>query len=142
MNGRQVKIYLFYCANSVDSKELNQRLVGNDDELKAIPLPCSGKIDIIYLMKAFESGADGVAVVTCKFGECKYLEGNFRATRRVGAVETLMEEIGLGDGRTLITQVGEQGMNKVVEEIDILRQKVRSMPRKLFIEDESELDKE
>ncbi|MDD5313098.1 MAG: hydrogenase iron-sulfur subunit [Dehalococcoidia bacterium] len=142
MNGQHAKIYLFYCANSVDSKELHHRLAHNHDKFKSIPLPCSGKIDALYLMKAFESGADGVAVVTCKYGECKYLEGNLRATKRVGAVEALLEELGLGVGRIIITQIGDQGIDKVAEEIDTLRQKVKSLPSKLFIEDESELDKE
>ena len=141
MNGHQVKLYLFYCANSVDAEELRHRVASNGDEIKSIPVPCSGKIDVLYLMKAFESGADGVAVVTCKVGECKYLEGNLRAAKRAGAVNTLMEELGLGDGRIIIARA-EDGIDKVVNEIDTLRNKVRALPREMFIEDESELDKE
>ena len=142
MSGQKVKIYIFHCANSVDSKELRKRLMYNDDELKIMPVPCSGKIDVLYLTKAFESGADGVAVVTCKYGECQFLEGNLRATKRVQAVESLIEEIGLGEGRTMITQVGAGGIEKVAEEIEALRHCLKAMPRKSIIEDESELDKE
>ena len=47
--------------------------------LKTISLPCSGKVDIPYLLKAFETGADGVAIVTCQKNECRHFEGNLRA---------------------------------------------------------------
>lgn len=142
MNGQRVKLHLFCCANSVDLKELRQRLDGSGDEIKVTPLPCSGKIDILYLTKAFESGADGVAVVTCNFGECRYLQGNLRATKRVQFIEALNEETGLGKGRTAIVQIGSGDMQKVVNEIEDLRLRIKAIPRTSFTEDESELDKE
>ena len=53
--------------------------------IKTISLPCSGKVDIPYLLKAFETGADGVAIVTCKKNECRHFEGNLRAHKRAEA---------------------------------------------------------
>ena len=85
MNHKSLKVYLFYCASSFDAVETALRPGECGDELKAIPIPCSGKIDILYLTKAFETGADCVAVLMCREGECRYLEGNLRARKRVGA---------------------------------------------------------
>lgn len=85
--------------------------------MEVISLPCSGKLDILYLIKAFETGADGVAVMMCKEGECRYLEGNMRASKRVEVVKELLEEAGLGQGRVTIIQMDdcdiEQDMRKL-----------------------------
>ncbi len=47
--------------------------------VRIIRLPCTGKVDAIVIMKAFEEGADGVFVAGCLEGQCHYLEGNLRA---------------------------------------------------------------
>ncbi len=99
------------------------------DELKIIPLPCSGKIDILYLTKAFETGADGVAVVTCRQGECRYLEGNLRARKRVEVIEELLEEIGLGNGRAVVVQMDDSGIKNVIKELNNFRSRIGALPR-------------
>ncbi len=60
-----------------------------------IRLPCSGKLDTLYLLKAFEAGADGVMVAGCLEGSCHFISGNLRAKRRVLAVKSLLEKIGI-----------------------------------------------
>jgi coenzyme F420-reducing hydrogenase delta subunit len=74
-------------------------------------LPCSGKIDVVYLLRAFEGGARGVAIVTCPLGACALVEGNLRARLRVEHVGDLLEEAGLGRERLirLHAAAGEQG---------------------------------
>ena len=98
------------------------------DELKIIPLPCSGKIDILYLTKAFETGADGVAVVTCQQGECRYLEGNLRARKRAEVIEELLVEIGLGNGRTVVIQMDDSGIKNVIKELNDFRSRISVLP--------------
>ncbi len=61
--------------------------------VRIIRLPCTGKVDAIYLMKAFEEGADAVIVAGCLEGECHYLEGNLRAKKRVADVKRLLAEL-------------------------------------------------
>jgi len=58
-------------------------------------VPCSGRVDILHLLKAIEDGADGVYVAGCLEGECHYLTGNYKARRRVNYVKKTLEEIGL-----------------------------------------------
>jgi len=60
-----------------------------------IRLPCTGKLDALYLLKAFEAGADGVMVAGCLEGSCHFISGNLRAKRRVLAVKSLLEKIGI-----------------------------------------------
>ena len=67
-------MFLFHCSNCLDTEALRRTFGEREKEnkLKTISLPCSGKLELIYLLKAFESGADGVVLVTCKKGECRY----------------------------------------------------------------------
>ncbi len=120
MKNRALKIYLFYCSNSLDAKELSQcRDELKDHQLKVISLPCSGKVDVPYLVKAFETGADGIVIVTCELDQCRHLEGNIRAEKRAEAVDRLLEEIGAGTGRiaAIHVKVGriEQTISKIKE---------------------------
>ena len=63
--------------------------------IKIIRVPCTGKVDVLHLLRAIQKGADGAYVVGCLEGTCHYNEGNFRARERVEYVRTLLEEIGL-----------------------------------------------
>ena len=63
--------------------------------INIIRVPCTGKVDVIHLLRAFQKGADGVYVVGCLEGACHYNEGNFRARERVEHVRLLLEEIGI-----------------------------------------------
>lgn len=67
--------------------------------IKIIRLPCTGKIDVIHMLRAFEKGADGVYVVGCEEGSCQYSNGNFRARKRVEQVQHLLDVIGIGGER-------------------------------------------
>jgi len=118
MNNRPLKLYIFCCSTCLDPEHL-MKLTSefNGDTVKVISLPCSGKIDVLYLVKAFETGADGAVIVTCKPGECRYLEGNFRARLRAEAVDLLLEEIGMGRGRMAVVSMDDRGPEQLVFEV-------------------------
>jgi coenzyme F420-reducing hydrogenase delta subunit len=52
-------------------------------------------VDLLHILKAFESGVDGVYVAGCLEGECHFLTGNLRAKKRVLYAKTLLEEVGI-----------------------------------------------
>jgi coenzyme F420-reducing hydrogenase delta subunit len=64
-------------------------------DIKIIMMPCTGRVDILHLLKAFEAGADAVFVAGCLEGECHYLKGNIRAKKRVMKVKKDFEAMGL-----------------------------------------------
>lgn len=70
--------------------------------MKTIRVPCSGKLQPEHLLKAFETGADLVVVLTCGDDDCRYLEGRRRIERRVDYVRGLLDDIGLGSQRLLL----------------------------------------
>jgi coenzyme F420-reducing hydrogenase delta subunit len=67
--------------------------------VRIIRVPCTGKVDVLHIMRCFERGADGVYVVGCREGDCHYQSGNFRARKRVEQAQQLLEKIGVGAGR-------------------------------------------
>ncbi|MBF0211177.1 MAG: hydrogenase iron-sulfur subunit [Desulfamplus sp.] len=66
---------------------------------RIIRLPCTGKIDVIHILRAFEKGADGVYVVGCMEGDCHFKSGNFRARKRVEQAAKILDQIGVGGER-------------------------------------------
>jgi coenzyme F420-reducing hydrogenase delta subunit len=64
-------------------------------DIKIVLMPCTGRVDIIHLLKAFEGGADVVFVAGCLEGECHYLAGNLRAKKRVNKVKKDFTAMGL-----------------------------------------------
>jgi F420-non-reducing hydrogenase iron-sulfur subunit len=67
--------------------------------VKIVKMPCTGRVDILLILRAFESGVDGVYLAGCLEGECHFLQGNLRAKKRVALVKRILEETGLGGDR-------------------------------------------
>jgi coenzyme F420-reducing hydrogenase delta subunit len=131
MNSRILKTYVFYCSNHLEADQFASLYRGREaDTIKTISLPCSGKVDVPYLIKAFETGADGVAIVTCRKDECRHFEGSARAHKRAEAVESLLEEIGLPAGRMAVFECRKQDAGRVVSEIRQFIDRVRNLPQR------------
>jgi F420-non-reducing hydrogenase iron-sulfur subunit len=120
-------IYLFHCATSYDQGELMRSYSRQAKEIKVISMPCSGKLDILYLTKAFDTGADGAAIMICKEGECRYMEGNMRARKRAEAIDELLEETGLGRGRIRVIQMDEEGITGAIRKLEDFRLHIEAM---------------
>ncbi len=63
--------------------------------IKIIRVPCTGRVDVLTMLKAFEAGADGVYIAGCLEGECHFLKGNLRAKKRVMYLKQLLAEVGI-----------------------------------------------
>jgi F420-non-reducing hydrogenase iron-sulfur subunit len=67
--------------------------------VRVIRFMCSGRIEPDFIMRAFETGADGVIVSGCKLGECHYISGNEKAQKRLEMTQKLLDLLGLGAER-------------------------------------------
>ncbi len=83
-----------YCAYAAADLAGSMRLQ-YPPTIRIIKLPCTGKLEVIHVLKAFEAGADGVYAAGCMEGECHYLKGNLWARKRIGYVKKLLGELGL-----------------------------------------------
>ncbi len=68
-------------------------------DIRIVRVPCTGKVDLIHILRAFEKGADGVSVVGCMEGDCHYNSGNFRAKKRVAQAREVLDTVGIGGER-------------------------------------------
>jgi len=97
--------------------------------VRIIRLPCTGKIDAIHLMKAFEHGADGVFVAGCLEGQCHYLEGNLRAKKRVAYVKRLLAEVGIEPGRAEMFNLSSAEGGRFAEIVEEMTQRIKELGR-------------
>ena len=67
--------------------------------VRIVRVMCTGRIDPTFVLKAFQSGADGVIVAGCHPGDCHYSEGNYKTMRRVALLRTLLSQMGIDDER-------------------------------------------
>ncbi|MGA2504867.1 MAG: hydrogenase iron-sulfur subunit [Anaerolineales bacterium] len=63
--------------------------------IRAVRVPCSGRVSPELVMRAFDQGADGVLVLGCHIGECHYDTGNHRAAKRLPILKSLLTFTGL-----------------------------------------------
>ena len=88
--------------------------------IRVIRVPCSGRVDPLYILKALQNGADGVLVSGCHPGDCHYLEGNYFARRKFVILKNLLEFLGFEEGRVQFSWVsaaeGER-FSQVVKEV-------------------------
>ena len=73
--------------------------------VRIIRLPCTGRIDHMFIVKAFERGADGVIVSGCHPADCHYTAGNYHARRRFGVFRELMDFMGIDPRRVTFSWV-------------------------------------
>jgi len=94
------EITVFHCINTFPDGADLPLSESEDFSIKSFKLPCSSMVKDVYLLRAFEAGADAVLVFVCPEGQCRYVEGNIRAGKRVQFVKKLLDEIEI-DGRRL-----------------------------------------
>ena len=94
--------------------------------IRIIKLPCTGRIDPLLVLKAFESGADGVLVSGCHPGDCHYTSGNFHARRRWAIFRKLLTFTGIGADRLFFSWVSAAEGNKFASMINEITEKIRA----------------
>jgi coenzyme F420-reducing hydrogenase delta subunit len=95
--------------------------------IKIIKLPCTGKIDVVYLLKTFLSGADGVYVAGCMEGDCHYLTGNLRARKRVEYAKKILDEVGIGGERLEMYNMSAAQGPRFVEVANEMNEKIKNL---------------
>ncbi len=95
--------------------------------VRIIRLPCSGKVDITYILRAFEGGADGVMVCGCLKGGCHFVEGNLHAEDRIKLAKEILEAIGIGGERLNMYFISSAMAPKFVEVAKEVTENIRKL---------------
>jgi len=124
---------LFYCQNTPESDEAHRQALEKRHalRLRLFPIPCSGRLDPLHLLKALEEFADAAYVIACPEGACRYFEGNLRARKRVERTAETIAQIGLEKERVGIIANSKQNPKPLAilaEEILALTRDLRPSP--------------
>ena len=95
--------------------------------VRIIKLPCTGRIDPLFIIKAFENGADGVLVSGCHPGDCHYTTGNYHARRRWIGFKSLMEFTGIDMNRVQFSWVSASEALKWVDIINNVTDEIKAL---------------
>jgi F420-non-reducing hydrogenase iron-sulfur subunit len=81
---------------------------------RVIRLMCSGRVDPQFILEAFRDGADGVLVAGCHPGDCHYIEGNYKALRRIILLRRILEGVGIEKERLRLEWISAGEASKFV----------------------------
>jgi coenzyme F420-reducing hydrogenase delta subunit len=115
-----------YCAYAAADLAGTMRLQ-YPDTVRVLRLPCTGKIEINYLLAAFERGVDGVIVAGCLEGGCHFQEGNLRARRRVERAKMILAEIGLEPERLEMFNLSSAEGTRFAEIVTLMSERIAKL---------------
>ncbi|RDE11816.1 MAG: F420-nonreducing hydrogenase [Candidatus Thorarchaeota archaeon] len=98
-----------------------------DASSRIIRMPCTARLDINFLLKALQEGADGVLVVGCHPGDCAFKTGNLGAERRVRFTKKLIEQLGLDERRVKMVFVSAAEGDKFAAEVNKFAEEIRAI---------------
>jgi F420-non-reducing hydrogenase iron-sulfur subunit len=98
---QDVKIVAYLCnwCSYAGSDAAGTARLRQPENLRIIRVPCSGRINALFVLKAFAMGADGVLVSGCHPNDCHYSDGNFYARRRLEILRDYLPFIGIDKRR-------------------------------------------
>jgi F420-non-reducing hydrogenase iron-sulfur subunit len=111
-----MEVVVLYCQQSLSdvAKATDWSQDAEGIKVRAIMLPCSSKVEVPYILRFLESGADAVEIVACPEKGCKFLIGSRRAEKRIEYVRGLLESIGENPQRVGISRKLSQTPDELI----------------------------
>ncbi|MFO7751555.1 MAG: hydrogenase iron-sulfur subunit [Desulfobacteraceae bacterium] len=95
--------------------------------VRLIRVMCTGMVDPKYILKAFLEGADAVLVSGCHPGDCHYINGNFKARRRMKLLHEILPNFSIPKERLRLTWIGASDGIMFADTIDTMVDQVRKL---------------
>jgi len=95
--------------------------------VRVIRVPCSGRVNPIFIVAALRQGADGVLVSGCHPGDCHYLAGNYFARRRFALLQRYLEYLGIEQGRVQFSWVSASEGARFAEVVTKVTEDVKAL---------------
>ncbi|HMK39062.1 MAG TPA: hydrogenase iron-sulfur subunit [Bacteroidota bacterium] len=128
-NGWEPRIVAFFCNwctyTAADLAGVSR--LRHAPNARIIRVMCSGRLDPQFVLEAFARGADGVLVGGCHPGDCHYMEGNYKALRRVRLLQRMMKDMGIHEGRFRLEWISASEGEKVKATINDMVARVREL---------------
>ena len=95
--------------------------------IRIIRVMCSGRVEPIFVLKAFQAGIDGVLVLGCHPGDCHYITGNESAERQMKKAFELCEALGIDRSRMMLEWVSASEGKRFSELVSEFTEHIRKM---------------
>ena len=95
--------------------------------VRIIRVPCSGRMNPLYIIRALQHGVDGVLVSGCHPGDCHYITGNYHARRKFAMINSLLQYVGIEKGRVHFSWVSASEGGKFAEVIKQVTDDVKKL---------------
>ena len=141
LEGKELRIIGFLCNwcsyGGADTAGVGR--FAQPTDLRIIRVPCSGRINPLFIMKALVSGADGVLVSGCHPRDCHYAEGNFYARRRLEVLRSLLPTLGIDPRRFEYTWVSASEGQRWQHVVDTFTKQIHDLGPAPRLQDAPEL---
>ncbi|MBI4286145.1 MAG: hydrogenase iron-sulfur subunit [Chloroflexi bacterium] len=95
--------------------------------VRVVRVMCSGRVEPAFVLKALQSGADGVLVLGCHPGDCHYAEGNYKAARRMPLLKKMLAQMGVEDERVRLEWVSASEGDRFASIVNEMTEKIRQL---------------
>lgn len=95
--------------------------------VRLIRMMCTGMVDPKYIIKALLGKADAVLVSGCHPGDCHYINGNYKARRRIKLLKEILGNFGIDERRIKLTWVGASEGNEFAETVNAFVEEIRAL---------------
>jgi len=95
--------------------------------VKVIRVPCSTRVEPAFVIKAFQSGADGVLILGCHPGDCHYVEGNYKTMRRIPLLKKMLTQFGVENERVRLDWVSASEGERYASIINEMTEKIKAL---------------
>ena len=108
---------------------------GYPANIKIIKVPCSCRVNPLYVLRAFLRGADGVIICGCHPGDCHYTSGNYYTRRRMKVLMNMLSFLGIEEGRMRVDWVSAAEGNKFAEIMNSFAQTIKDLGENVKLRD-------
>lgn len=115
-----------YCAYAAADLAGSMRLL-YPSNVKVSQVPCTGRVDIVHLLRAIEDGADGVYVAGCLESDCHFVSGNLKARKRVEYVKQTLKELGIEPERVEMFNLSSAMGPRFAEIANEMTERIRNL---------------
>ncbi|MFP3879969.1 MAG: hydrogenase iron-sulfur subunit [Dehalococcoidia bacterium] len=107
MNSFEPKIVAFCCnwCSYAGADLAGTSRMQYSPNIRIIRVMCSGRVSPLFVLKALSLGADGVLILGCHPGDCHYIEGNYKALRRMPLLKKVLKQLGIDEERVQLEWV-------------------------------------
>lgn len=95
--------------------------------MRIVRVMCSGRVEPTFVLKAFQSGADGVLVCGCHIGDCHYVDGNREAARRIPLLKKMLTQLGIEEERVRLDWVSASEGGRFASIVNEMTEQVRKL---------------